>query len=167
MVTTPPSRASSTTAASRRLGREARGDAAPRARPSEPWLLACLAESYVGVGDARLAQSRAEEAVALARQHETRPQEIVAQLAVVRACLCAEGLRARPAIEAALERALALVRETGARGFEPQVYLERAELARLAGDEATHQRELREAHRLFTEMGATSRAAKLAKELAG
>jgi len=28
-----------------------------------------------------------------------------------------------------------------------------AELARLAGDEATHQRELLEAHRLFTEMG--------------
>jgi hypothetical protein len=76
----------------------------------------------------------------------------------------AEGLIARPAIEAALERALALVRETRARGFEPHVYLERAELVRLAGDEATRQRELREAHRLFTEMGATSWAAEVATD---
>ncbi len=76
----------------------------------------------------------------------------------------AEGLSARPTIEAALECALALVRETGARGLEPQVYLERAELARLSGDEASHQRELREAHRLFLEMGAPIRA-EVAREL--
>ena len=87
------------------------------------------------------------------------------QLALARVRRCAEGLSARPAIETALERALALVRETGARGFEPRVYLERAELARLTGDEATRERELREAHRLFTEMGATIRAVEVAKVL--
>lgn len=42
---------------------------------------------------------------------------------------------------------------------------ERAELARLTGDEATRERELREAHRLFTEIGAPLRAAEVAKEL--
>ena len=47
----------------------------------------------------------------------------------------AEGLIARPAIEAALERALALVRDIGARGFGPQVCFERSELARLTGDD--------------------------------
>jgi hypothetical protein len=77
----------------------------------------------------------------------------------------AEGLIARPAIEAALERALALVRDIGARGFEPHVYLERAALARLTGDEAARQRQLREAHRLFLEIGAPIRAAEVAKEL--
>jgi hypothetical protein len=41
-----------------------------------------------------------------------------------------------------------------------------AEVARLAGDEATHQRELREAHRLFTEMGATMRAEEAARDFA-
>jgi hypothetical protein len=46
------------------------------------------------------------------------------------------------------------------------VYLERAALARLGGSEATRQRELREALRLFTEMGAPIRAAEVAKELA-
>jgi hypothetical protein len=73
--------------------------------------------------------------------------------------------RARPAIEAALERVLVLVKETGARGFEPHVYLERAKLAHLTGEEATRQRELREAHRLFTEIGAPIRAEQVAKDL--
>jgi hypothetical protein len=90
-------------------------------------MLAHLAESYIGAGDAQLGRARAEEALALAQHRETRPQEIDAQLALARVRRCAEGLISRPAIEAALERALALVRETGARGFEPHVYLERAE----------------------------------------
>jgi hypothetical protein len=35
------------------------------------------------------------------------------------------------------------------------------ELARLLGDEVTWERELREAHRLFTEMGATGHAERI------
>jgi hypothetical protein len=45
--------------------------------------------------------------------------------------------------------------------------LERAELARLSGDEPTRERELCEAHRLFTEVGAPIRAAEVARELRG
>ena len=97
-------------------------------------------------------------------RHERK--RIDAQLAVARVRRRAEGLAARPAIEAALGRVLALVRETGARGFEPHVYVERAELAQLIGDEGSRERELREAHRLFTEIGAPIRAAEVAKELA-
>jgi hypothetical protein len=52
-------------------------------------------------------------------------------------------------------------------GYAPFVHVERAELARLTGDEATRERELREAHRLFIAMGATIRAEQVAKELAG
>jgi tetratricopeptide (TPR) repeat protein len=131
----------------------------------EPWLLTILAQAYLGAGDTRLARARAEESLALAQQRETLTQEIDAQLAVARVRRCAEGLSARTAIEAALERAVALVRETGARAFEPHVHLERAELARLGGDDTTRKRELREARRLFTEMGAPIRAAEVAKEL--
>jgi hypothetical protein len=47
------------------------------------------------------------------------------------------------------------------------LHVERAELARLVGDEAARERELREAHRLFTEIGAPIRAEQVAKELAG
>jgi hypothetical protein len=54
---------------------------------------------------------------------------------------------------------------SGAKSYEPFLHVERAELARLAHDEGTRQRELREAHRLFTEIGAPIRAAEVAKEL--
>jgi len=133
----------------------------------EPAMLACLAGAYLRVGDVEFARARAEEAVTLAQQRETPTQEIEAQVAVALVHRHVKGLTARPAIEAALERALALVRGTGARGFEPHICLERAALARLSGDEAAHQRELREAHRLFLEIGAPIRAEQVAKELAG
>ena len=55
---------------------------------------------------------------------------------------------------------------SGAKSYEPFLHRERAELARLSGDEATRQQELREAQRLFTEIGAPLRAAQVAKELA-
>jgi len=45
------------------------------------------------------------------------------------------------------------------------VLLERAALARLTGDAAASQRALREAHRVFTAIGATGHAARLVPEL--
>jgi class 3 adenylate cyclase len=131
----------------------------------EPTFVAYLAESYLHAGEPQRARERAEEAVALALQRGTPTLEIDAQLALARVSRSADGLYARGPIEAALERALALIKDTGARGFEPHVRLERAELARLAGDEANRLHELREAQRLFTEMGAPIRAAEVAKEL--
>ena len=55
---------------------------------------------------------------------------------------------------------------TEAQAYTPFIHIERARLARLTGDEAGHARELREAHQLFTEMGAPIRAEQLAGELA-
>ena len=54
---------------------------------------------------------------------------------------------------------------SGAKSYEPFLHVERAELAKLTGNEAAGERELREAHRLFTEIGAPIRAAEVAKEL--
>jgi hypothetical protein len=54
---------------------------------------------------------------------------------------------------------------SGAKSYEPFLHVERAELARLAGDGGTRQRELREAHRLFLEIGVPIRAAEVAREL--
>ncbi len=64
-----------------------------------------------------------------------------------------------------LARALELVDKTGARGVEPQILEQRAELARLLGDESGYQSDLREAHRLFVEMGATGHARRVAAQL--
>jgi len=54
---------------------------------------------------------------------------------------------------------------SGVKSYEPFLHIERAELARLIGDEAARERELGEAHRLFTEIGAPIRAEEVAKEL--
>ena len=43
--------------------------------------------------------------------------------------------------------------------------LERAELARLTGDKASREQALREAYRLFVEIGATARAEPVAREI--
>ncbi len=51
------------------------------------------------------------------------------------------------------------------RAFLPLIRVERAGLAERRGDGAARERDLREAHRLFTEMGATGHAERVAREL--
>jgi hypothetical protein len=87
-------------------------------------------------------------------------------LARAHVLIATEGAPARTRIEADLRDAAAVIEATEARVFTPQVHVERAALARVLGDEATRRRELSEAHRLFTEMGATGRAVQVAQERA-
>jgi len=131
----------------------------------EPWTLATLAEARLARGDVPAAGAAAKEAVALARERKTKIFEPITLLALARVLLGSEGSRARTDVEAALSRALSLSAEMGARSEEPLVRVELAKLARLTGDEATRQRELREAHRLFGEIGAEGHAARLAPEI--
>jgi hypothetical protein len=77
----------------------------------------------------------------------------------------ARGADARDEIERALDRALALVEETGGRSIEPQLLEERARLAGLLGDGAACERGLRDAQRLYVESGAGGHAERLAQEL--
>jgi adenylate cyclase len=127
-------------------------------------LLAGLAQARLGLGDNSRARTTADEAVAVARRRGTKYFECRAHLARAQVLLRTEGAAASGDIQAALREALTLVEETGGRSQEPFIHEELAELARRTGDEATCQRELREAHRLFTEMGATGHAERLAKE---
>ncbi|MEX0993550.1 MAG: hypothetical protein WDZ37_06100 [Solirubrobacterales bacterium] len=71
----------------------------------------------------------------------------------------------REEIESVLARAQELARGNGTLSLEPMIHVELAELARQNGDEPGRERELREAHRLFTEIGATGHAERLAGEL--
>jgi tetratricopeptide (TPR) repeat protein len=130
----------------------------------EPLAATALAEAYAYSGDPDRALRTAEEAVAAARQRALGMLPF-AQLALARVLLRTKGLASRDAIEAALEELSRVARQMGLRMFEPFVCVERAELARLAHDETTRQRELREAHQLFVDIGATIRAAEVAKEL--
>jgi tetratricopeptide (TPR) repeat protein len=134
-------------------------------RESEAMLLHRLASARLGRGDAAGARRAAEEAVTLARERGQASHESVARIALARALCASEGGEARAAVEDELGRASALLETTGGRAFEPWIAEARAELARALGDEAGRERELREAHRLYTEMGATGHAERLAKEL--
>jgi adenylate cyclase len=127
--------------------------------------LADLAEAYLGLGDVGRARATAGEAVTVGRGRRARLDECRAHLALARVLLRAEGAAASGEIEAALHAACALVEGTGARVLEPFILLERAELARLTGDEPARRRALREAQRLFTEVGAPLRAEQVARAL--
>ena len=75
------------------------------------------------------------------------------------------GATAAAAIEAALQESERLIAASGARSLEPTLHEERARLAGVLGDAAGRERERRAALRLYTEMGATGHAERLAKEM--
>jgi adenylate cyclase len=124
-----------------------------------------FAEALLQSGDPSTAQSAATEAIAICRRTLRGTYEAIAQGVLARALLRRDGAVAREAAEAALAQAGALIERTGTKTLVPSLCEWRAELARLTGDEARRERELREAHRLFTEIGAPIRAAGVAKEL--
>jgi len=111
------------------------------------------------------ARAAAREALALcARFPDLRFHGLIAIAAAAHVLLRTDG--ASEEALGALAQAESLAAVIPDRFFEASLRLERAELARLAGDEASRRRWLVEAHRLFTAMGATARAEQMAKELA-
>jgi class 3 adenylate cyclase/tetratricopeptide (TPR) repeat protein len=133
---------------------------------TEGQLLGQLAEAHLGRGELELARSSAQEAIAASRRRHTRFFELTAELTLGRVLLRGDGAASAQAARAAFERALALVPPTGAAGVEPMIRMELAELALVVGDSAGRERELREAHRLFTQIGAPGRAAEIEPQLA-
>ncbi len=107
----------------------------------------------------------AVEAIGVARREGAELGEIEACIALARALSNAGDADLKGDIESALESAMSLVDETGAENHRARIHEARAELARVVGDEETRERHLREAHRLFTEMGATGHAERVAREL--
>jgi hypothetical protein len=131
----------------------------------EGGVLAAFAAAHLGLGDCAEALALVEEGIAVCRQRGSRLWEFSALLTRIRALRETQGAQATREIEAALAEADAWLEMSGAKSYEPFLHVERAELARLSGDEATHQRELREAHRLFLEIGAPIHATEVARKL--
>jgi ATP/maltotriose-dependent transcriptional regulator MalT len=132
----------------------------------EPSILAYLAEAYVESGDLERARTTADEAVSVARRCHTLVYELRAHLARVHVLLADAGAKAATEIDAALNRAGSLVDETGATSYAPFVHEARSRLAALRGDGAARLTELREAHRLFEDIGAKRHAERSVEELA-
>ena len=130
------------------------------------WRLALLGEAYLRLGDGQLALGLVGDAVKITRERGNRFEETHANLALARVLLDSNGPSARPQIEAALQWAMELVRDTEAKAFEPLVHVQRAELARRCGDQQERKRELRLARRLFVDIGATGHAERIAAQVA-
>jgi tetratricopeptide (TPR) repeat protein len=140
--------------------RESRTNLAVEARS-----VSYLAAAYLGRGDALRASELAAEARELARRRSARLFECHAGMTLARA-LARDGGAARvDDARAALEPALELAQRMSARPYEAQAHEQLAELADLVGDDAEAEHHLREAHRLYTEMGATGHAERVAREL--
>jgi tetratricopeptide (TPR) repeat protein len=120
-----------------------------------------LAEARMGAGDLDLAYELADEATRTAADHRGFVEVIPAGLATARVLLAAPGSLQAERIEAELATVLEMVQRTGARGYEPQVRVELAKLARRLGDEQRYEHELSEARRLFAAIGAESRLRRL------
>jgi hypothetical protein len=126
------------------------------------WALCFLAEARLGQGDPL---GVADEALADARRSGSRLFEMGALLTRARALLGSNGAGCAAEVERVLAEVSTLIDETEARCRTPVVHEVAAELARFLGGDATRERELREAHRLYTEMGATEHAERTAQEL--
>jgi tetratricopeptide (TPR) repeat protein len=130
-----------------------------------PAEIADLAAANLAVGEVERARALADEALAFAERGGAWMRG--ARVHLVRAQILreSEGRAARDEIEATLARADALIREKGARAWAPFVLEERARLAESLGDAASAGRHLRDAHRLFADLGAVGHAERLAAEL--
>lgn len=125
-------------------------------------LLAIRARAQIGYGDLGGARSSAEEAITVAVACGTRFYEAQARHQLARAILADPSPGEDKAARSELDHALSIVDELGIRVYAPHLHLDQAHLARVIGDETGHARELREAHRLFLDVGAHGRAEEVA-----
>jgi hypothetical protein len=117
-----------------------------------------LAEAHLGAREPARARAAVDEAIALAEKRGTIGWGYRGPVTLARVLVASSGAAARSDVAAALATVQARIDRSGERIHQPFIHLARAELAAALGDEVGRERELREAHRLFTEMGAPIRA---------
>jgi len=134
--------------------------------PSEAGrLLTLLAKARLELGDGGEARTLAADGLARTVARGYKRHEVEAHCVLAQVLLRTEGLAAREAIEAELARADGIIEQTGAKAYAPFVLVTRAALARSLGDKERHERLIREAQRLWNEMGAAGWAERIAREL--
>ena len=100
----------------------------------------------------------------MACARELKTPEMFALIRLIRAVLT-EGPSAAVEAEALIAQAIQLIEATGMTSFQPELSEACADLARFLSDDTACSRYLQEAHRLYTEMGATAHAERVAREL--
>jgi class 3 adenylate cyclase/tetratricopeptide (TPR) repeat protein len=123
----------------------------------EIFLLGMLARAHLGARDPDRARAAAREVLALCRDFpDPRYARLIASTFAAHVLLRTDG--ASDEAVAALAQAEALAAAIPDRAYEARLRRERAEVARLRGDDGERRRLLVEAEELFTAMGATAEA---------
>jgi len=125
-------------------------------------VLGCVAETLLALGNVESVLRKAEEPVAFERSHGLA-WDLASRFAWSRALIASGD---RTAALQALGETEQCVAETDARIYQPYWHECRAEFEEHFGDPSRRREELREAHRLFSEMGGTGHAERIARELA-
>jgi adenylate cyclase len=133
----------------------------------EPVTLALLARAHLAAGEVARAAAVAAEALSVARENGSHWAEVQALEARSYALLAGDVAEHAAEVDTLVERMAALIEEAGLRLYLPRLVELRAAVAGARGDAAARDRHLREAHRLYTQAGATGHAQRLAKELPG
>ncbi|MCZ6870034.1 MAG: hypothetical protein O7G84_11070, partial [Gammaproteobacteria bacterium] len=126
-----------------------------------PLTLGFLAEAHLRQGSIAPALERAQEAVSFASAHALRlfPRAWLALArAQIRSDLTAEALET-------LKEAQQVIDDTSSAGYQPRLWEYRAELAQRQGDADAHAHAMREALRLYRELGATGHTERLTQSL--
>jgi class 3 adenylate cyclase/tetratricopeptide (TPR) repeat protein len=113
---------------------------------------------YSALGEHEQAIAQARSALEESVWGGNRGAEDIARLALARVLLATGDPGLHDDVETTVERAEALCAETGMRVHLPPLLEVRAALAERRGNPQEVRRKLREAHRLYTEMGATGHA---------
>jgi adenylate cyclase len=131
----------------------------------KPRVVSGQARVYSALGEHEKAIAQARSALEDSVTGGNRNAEGFARLTLARVLLATGDPGLHDEVERTVERAEALCEETGMRVHLPPLLEVRAALAESRGDPEEARRQLREAHRLYTEMGATGHAKRLAREL--
>ncbi len=129
------------------------------------WALFWLGESYLGLGETDRGIQLVRQGLEVTRAQGQPFSEANGHLILARVLLASSGASAMEEVAGELAEAMELARKMEFRILEPLIHVEQAKIAQLSGDTSGHQRELREAHSLFIETGATGHADRIAGEL--
>ena len=133
---------------------------------SRTWALLWLGEAHAGLGETERAVEVARRALGDATAQGQAYGETSGHLILARLLLARSGAEASEEVETELATAREQAQRMEFRPVEALVHIELAKLAGLRGEDDERRRGLREAHGLFTEMGAAGFAERLAGELA-
>jgi class 3 adenylate cyclase/tetratricopeptide (TPR) repeat protein len=131
----------------------------------KPYVVSGQALVDSALGEHEKAIARARSALEESVRGGIRSAESVARLTLARVLLATGDPGLHDEVDETVERAEALCEETGIRVYLPPLLEIRAALAERRGDPQEARRQIREAQRLYTEMGATGHAKRLAGEL--